>query len=240
MLKHHLKELKIRLFYIILSNIVLFLVFYSYSDSLLYLFAQLLPNSNTKDFIFTYLPEAIFTLINISIIGSLYFLLPSIALNIILFLVPGLYKKEQGSLLFYSTIFLLLFYAGGLNAYFILIPTVFNIFLSFEITDLTLNVSLEPKINEYIYLTIKLILLSSVIHQFPLYLLLLVKTKILTIKFLIQSRLFIISGIIILGSIVAPADFITQLLLTFLLLIITEFSIFIILLNSEYSHYKNL
>ena len=95
----HIKELKYRMSYIFLSVILNFIVAYFYSLELFYFLAKPLMNLNIDHFeyslIYTDITEAFFTYLNLSLYISFALSFLFFIHQLIYFLIPGLYNKEE-------------------------------------------------------------------------------------------------------------------------------------------------
>ena len=88
-------EIKYRIFYIIISLLITFIVSYLYKEQLIYLLTHyLLYNMASHRFIFTKLTQILLTYIKFSIILSFFINVPFILLHALYFFIAALYKHE--------------------------------------------------------------------------------------------------------------------------------------------------
>ncbi len=226
----HLKELRNRILYIFIFLLIAFCVFFynaSFIGELLSkpLF-QVLENPEDRRMIFTGLPEVFVSNLKISLFASFLITLPFIIIQTVLFLSPAMYKKEKD--FFFPIFFLipLLFLLGIMFAYFLLIPLIWEFFISFEnIFSSGINVELESRYSEYMKLIMFLLLASGISFEFPILLIILVKLKILNVKILRRNRKYFFIAILIFSAIFTPPDIISQLGIAIPLIIFYEFSL---------------
>tara|TARA_X000000950_G_scaffold281621_1_gene378756 strand:- start:11 stop:451 length:441 start_codon:yes stop_codon:yes gene_type:complete len=140
-----------------------------------------------------------------------------------------MYKKEKKTLFPILVAIPVLFIIGVMFAYYILLPLIWNFFLSFEnFFSNGLNVELESRYSEYMRLTMMLLLSAGLSFEFPVVLIILTKFKILSIKTLKNNRKYFFIGILIFSAIFTPPDIISQLGIAIPLIIFYEFSIIFI------------
>lgn len=244
----HIKELKIRLYYICYTFILTIIICYLYSYELLYVLTKPLIQimddhaiQHTNTFIFTNITEAFATYVQIIFIAALYFTIPLIIIHIWQFFKPGFFVHERRFLLFIFITFTILFVFGQLFTYHIILPMAWKFFINYT-TDYgkgLLNLQLQAKISEYILLTIKMIFLTGMIFLFPLILTILIRLNILHIKKVIQKRKFFCLIAFIIAALISPPDIYSQIILAIPILILYELTIIInIMFNIYTTFYK--
>lgn len=243
-ISHHLREFKIRIMYTIFSIGLAFLCSYHFSEEIFYLLAKPLIIENMEDlsnknkigFIYTNITEAFTTYMKISFLISLYVCFPVIIYQLWMFLVPGLYDYEKTKLGIFGVLSFFLFSLGALIAYLFIFPVAWKFFLSFQFvsTDGILQVQLQPKISQYLFLVIKILFLFGVCFQFPIYLVLLVQTNLITSEWCIKKRKIACVLCFIIAAMLSPPDVASQIIVVIPLLIFYEIAIFIMKLLEEY------
>jgi sec-independent protein translocase protein TatC len=232
---NHWYEVKIRLFYTIFSFMTTFTISYLYSDILMYFFVLPFVNKfDTKKFIFTNLSEAFSSCLLISLnFGSL---LTSFVLiwMLLCFLKSGLYQKElkiirlSMKLFVLSTIFCLVF------VYFLIIPGMISFFGQFESSKL-FELTLEARIFDYLNLILNCFFWVSFVLQLPTMFFLLIYFNIIKINLFLHRRKELIVFCFILGALFSPPDILTQLLIAFPLLVLSEIAILFFIAIDEYT-----
>lgn len=250
---HHLEEIKIRVFYILFSLFSTFTLSYLFSEEIGYILAlpfinlQLdtnLPQDlalRSTSFIYTDMKEVFFTYLGLSFYIAVILVIPISFFHLLGFFSPGLYlfEKKRWSRYFFGSFFL--FLMGCLLAYFFLLPSLYQFFLSFEITNFHdpqfLNIHLQPKIQEYFFLAIRLILISGLFSQLPLFLWILLSTNIFPEKisfWILQKRNIAYLVTFFLAAWISPPDILSQFIIAFPWILLYEFTIFLILWKKEY------
>ncbi len=121
----------------------------------------------------------------------------------------------------------ILFFLGGALVYYLVMPLAIKFFLSFESSGIITNlpIQLEPKVNEYLSLIMKLIFAFGLSFQLPVVLSLLARIGVVDSEFLKTRRKYVIVLIFTAAAILTPPDPITQIGLAIPLLILYELSI---------------
>lgn len=229
----HLKELRNRLLISFFFLIISF-IFFFYNASFLGQFLseplfKVLENFEDRRMIFTGLPEVFLSNFKISLFASFLITFPFFIIQTVLFISPALYKKEKK--IFFPVFFLIpiLFFLGIIFAYYLLIPLIWEFFISFEnFFNTGLKLELESRYSEYMKLIMFLLLASGISFEFPVLLILLVKFRILNIKILKKNRKYFFIGILIFSALLTPPDIISQLGIAIPLIIFYEFSLIFI------------
>lgn len=249
-ISHHLIEFRIRMTYVFFSIAITFLCCYYFSEEIFYLLAkplvsQSIANSSDltkRSFMYTNITEAFTTYMKISFIASLYICFPVIIYQLWIFMVPGLYDYEKKKLGLLGFLSFFLFSLGVFIAYVFLFPIAWKFFLSFELisTDGLLEVNLQPKISQYLFLVIRILFLFGICFQFPIYLVLLVHMDLITSEWFIKKRKFACVIWFVIAALLSPPDVISQIIVVIPLLIFYEIAIFVMKLLKEYQKIKKL
>tara|TARA_R110001592_G_scaffold150202_3_gene375981 strand:+ start:8984 stop:9721 length:738 start_codon:yes stop_codon:yes gene_type:complete len=229
----HIKELKYRLAYVFLSTILTFILAYYYSLELFYFFAKPLINLKIDNFeyslIYTDITEAFFTYLNLSVYISVVFSFLFLIHQFVYFLIPGLYLKEA---LFLTKIKRSIYFfclLSTLITYFFMIPFIWHFFISNDTSNTisSMNIHFEGKLNEYIFLLLRVFFSIFCVFISPLILLSLVKLNIISLNILINQRKIAFILIFFFGALLSPPDVISQILLAIPLCISYELIIFL-------------
>lgn len=140
------------------------------------------------------------------------------------FVSPGLYDNERklsrGAVFFVS----LLFSLGVLFGYFLVTPISVNFLGNYQVDETILN---EFDITSYVSIVITLVLACGLLFQLPIVVYFLSKAGVISPEVLVKYRRHAIVVILIIAALVTPPDPITQLLVTFPLLLLYQVSIYI-------------
>ena len=123
----------------------------------------------------------------------------------------------------------LLFLIGIALVYYLILPLAWNFFLGFEISGSdSLPIQLEAKVNEYLSIVLILMWAFGITFQLPVVLSFLAKLGILDSKTLINNRKYNVIITFAIAAVLTPPDIISQIGLALPILLLYEFSIFLI------------
>lgn len=161
----------------------------------------------------------------VSIVAALFVFFPYIFYEVWMFISPGLYKREKRFLLpaIFSSWFC--FVAGGLFAYFLMLPVMIYFFSSLAESAGVLN---YWSLDFYFDNAIHLVLAFGVVFEEPIVIALLAKLDLVSVQGMKNMRSYVWVGMFILGAIVTPPDPISQTMCAIPLILLYEFSIFLI------------
>jgi len=169
-------------------------------------------------------PEKFFTYCRASLYCSLFLLIPAAGFQLHRFVIPALIGKER--VLFSSLIMLgiLLFYAGVLFAWVIMIPFVIDFFINFASGDGILPLW---GISDYIGIILMLMIVTGISFELPIFLFALLKTEVVSIKTMEGYRRHFIVAFFVIAAIITPPDVFTQIIVGLLLWMMFESTLII-------------
>ena len=143
------------------------------------------------------------------------------AIQIWLFVKPGLHPNEQKMTIMYIPVLSILFIAGLCFGYFIVMPFLFH-FLT-TIGNEMFNTMFTTE--KYFHFVLNLTVPFAVIFELPVVVMFLTSIGILTAEFLIKIRRYAYVALIIIASCISPPDFLSHSLVAVPLICIYEVSI---------------
>jgi sec-independent protein translocase protein TatC len=230
----HLAELRMRLLWAVLGWLVFSCAIFAYAEDIYQFLAMPLVQASGDDggahrLIYTGLAEPFIVYLKLTMYGGFMAAFPWLALQVYLFLAPGLHSHEKRALIPYLCAAPMLFLMGASLAYYGVMPVAWGFFLSFEQLPGTAVVPLmlEARISEYIGIVCQFIMAFGLAFQMPIVLALLTQLGIVNPEALASKRRYAVVILLTLAAIFTPPDIVSQLLLFIPLLLLYECSIFI-------------
>lgn len=139
------------------------------------------------------------------------------------FVEPALHEHEKKNST--ATVFVcsLLFLTGVVFSYFLIVPLALNFFGSYHVSeDVSNTISLSSYISTVVTVTISV----GVVFELPVLIFFLTKAGLVSIEFLKKNRKYMFVIVLVLSALITPPDVFSQVLVTFPLMVLYEFSIF--------------
>ena len=231
----HLVELRRRLIWSIAGFFVAFLVCFFFAKKLFNLlvvpfkwatqWAGLDPHK--VELIYTAPQEFFFTQVKLAMFGGMVIAFPLIATQIYKFIAPGLYKNERAAFLPFLIASPILFLMGAALVYFFFTPMVMWFFLAMQQTgtDNQVQISLLPKVSEYLSLIMTLIFSFGLVFQLPVVTSLMTRVGMLSSQGLVDKRRWAIVIAFVVAAILMPPDPMSQIGLALPTIILYEVAI---------------
>ena len=232
-LMDHLVELRQRLIYAMIAFFAMFVLCYAYAKQiyniLLWPFVHVVGPENAKT-IYTHLLEKFFVDLKVAMFGAAFLSFPIIALQIYKFVAPGLYKNEKAAFRPYLIASPLLFFIGASMVYFIAMPLLVQFSVGFEQKALPgqAEITLLPKVSEYLSLVMTLTIGFGICFQLPVLLTLLARAGFVTAQMLRKFRKFAVIAICLAAAILTPPDVISMIIMAVPTYLLFELSIFVV------------
>lgn len=227
----HLIELRNRLMYACAAMLLGFLVCYFFAEEI-YAFlvrplADIYQGQTGRRMIYTGLTEAFFTYLKVAFWAGAFLTFPFVAIQLWLFIAPGLYRKEKRALMPFLMATPVLFFMGGAMVYYFIFPLAWRFFLSFETpaAEGVLPIELEARVGEYLSLVMKLIFAFGLSFQLPVALTLMGRVGLVSADGLARNRKFAVVGVFVAAAVITPPDIISQIGLGLPIILLYELSI---------------
>ena len=131
---------------------------------------------------------------------------------------PGLYKNEKSFVAPLMVSTSLLFSAGVVFAYLVVLPIIFKFFIGVAPE----SIQVMTDINQYLSFVIKLIFAFGIAFEIPIATFLLIRTGIAKKESLIKARPYLIILFFVIGMLLTPPDIFSQLFLAIPMWILFE------------------
>ena len=214
----HLDELRGRLIKSVLAVIAAGGFFYLFIDQALEIIIKPVGR-----IVFTSPGDAFTARVMLAFLGGFFLALPVILFQVWRFVAGGLKEHEIRYIRFFGPCSLVLFFFGGIFAYFVFIPISVRFLLSFSTASIVPMITIK----NYMSFVVTMLLAFGVIFELPLILMFLTKLGIATPEFLVQKRRHAIVIILIVSAFLTPPDCVTQLIMAAPLMALYEAGIIV-------------
>lgn len=224
----HLVELRSRLLRCVWALLIAGAVCYYFSDRIFAFLVQPLREAfgdSGGRLVYTKLYEAFFVQLKVAIFGAFFVSFPIIANQLWAFVAPGLYSREKRALLPFLIATPVLFISGAALAYYIVMPTAFHFFLTFQGDAGGLEIEALPSTDAYLGLVMQFMLAFGISFLLPVLLMLLNQAGIVTRAQLVAARRYMIVAAVAVAAVVTPPDVVSQMMLAIPLILLYELSL---------------
>jgi len=229
-----LGEVRIRSVWILIGLGLTWFTCYWFSEELIFPLAKpflILTLPLDSYFVCTQLTEAFSTYLATSSIACFYFVFPLISYQIWCFLIPSCYGEQR-------TKYNRFFYLSGFCFFLFLfltfswvVPNVWHfLYLMGATSTNSLMIKLQPKIYDYIMLTVRILFISSVCSQVPVIVICLLELRGLSVETSTNNRRFLMVFSLFTAALSTPPDIWCQIVAFFLIFSIIELAIFVALI----------
>ncbi|PSJ58612.1 twin-arginine translocase subunit TatC [Pseudaminobacter soli (ex Li et al. 2025)] len=179
------------------------------------------------ELIYTAPQEFFFTQIKLAMFGGIVIAFPLIAAQIYKFVAPGLYRNERRAFLPFLIASPVLFLMGASLVYFFFTPMVMWFFLTMQQagTDSQVQISLLPKVSEYLSLIMTLIISFGLVFQLPVVTTLMARVGLVSADALASKRKWAIVLAFVVAAVLTPPDPVSQIGLALPTILLYEVSI---------------
>lgn len=140
------------------------------------------------------------------------------------FVVPALKPTEQKYSRRAVLVISMLFFAGVLFSYFIIVPLTINFLGTYQVSGFVAN---QISLQSYISTVISVTLGVGVVFELPVVIYFLARVGLVNAQFLRKSRKYMLIIVLVISAIITPPDVFSQILVSIPLMALYELSIFI-------------
>jgi sec-independent protein translocase protein TatC len=221
-LRDHLDELRKRLMFTVVFLVLTVISAFLFRDLLLEFLLEPGYGSTDDRPIATEVRETVGVIFKVTLMTGFVAALPVILYQVIMFISPGLTRRERAYLYVLLPAVLVAFASGAAFAYFVLFPPAFQFLSEFGIE----HVNPEIRISSYVGVIVSLMFWMGVVFQIPLVLFTLARFGVVTPRLLSQFRRFAIVLAFIAAAIITPTfDPVNQVLVAVPIIILYELGI---------------
>lgn len=214
----HLTELRKRLFRSAIAvGIAAVLAFVFYDR----IFGLLLYPAGDLNLIFVEMTEMIGTVLLVSLVSGIVLAIPYLTYEFVMFVSPALTAREKRYFYIVLPWMVIMFVAGVVFSYFMLIPAAISFLLGFGGDIATPQI----KVSNYISVVARMLLVSGFVFEMPVVIAFLARIGVISADWLARRRKIVIIGAFVVAAILTPPDAMTQIIMAVPLLVLYEFSI---------------
>jgi len=207
----HMIELRDILLHSVIAIFVIFLGLFPFANEVYSFVAAPIINTlpEGSNLIATGVISPFLTPLKMSLILSVYIVMPYLLYQIWSFIAPALYKHEKQMIVPLVISSSILFYTGLLFSFYIVFPVIFG-FLSNVGPDI---VTFAPDMQNYWDFALKVSFAFGIAFEVPIATILLIMFGVTTVENLKKNRPYVVIGAFVLGMLLTPPDIISQTLI---------------------------
>ncbi|KAI3924593.1 hypothetical protein MKX01_003733 [Papaver californicum] len=228
-----LEEVRIRFMWTSFGLGMTWFTCYWFSEEFIFLLAKpFLTLNSDSHFVCIQLTEALSTYLATASIACAYFVFPLLSYQLWSFLIPSCYKEQR---LKYNRVFRLSGFSFGFFlclTFSYVVPNIWHFLYSMGATSTNLlMIKLEPKIYDYIMLTLRISLISSICSQVPVFLISLLEQKALSLESFTNNRRYLMLFSLFTAALSTPPDIWCQIVACSVLYSTIELAMFVALVK---------
>lgn len=221
----HLVELRRRLFYCVITVVVVLLGTYYFSRDIFAILVHPLLMAGQKKIVTIGVFDGFFVQLKIALFAALMISFPVIANQLWGFVAPGLYRKEKRALLPFLLATPVLFTIGALLAYFVAVPAALHFLLSFQGNLGGVEQEALTSVASYLDFIMQFLFGFGVAFLMPVLLMILESVGLVTRKQLAGGRRYAVVGCFALALVLAPPDAGSMIMLALPLVLLYELAL---------------
>jgi len=221
----HLLELRNRLVYALIAVGVVFLALVPFANQVYAIIAQPLMAQLPEgmSMIATEVASPFLTPLKFTLAAAITITIPFLLYQLWAFVAPGLYKHEKRMAFPLLVSSVLLFYAGMAFAYFVVFPTVFEVFVKF----LPPGVKMMTDIRAYLDFVFSMFFAFGIAFEVPVAVVILTVAGVVNPEKLAGQRAYVFLGAFVVAAVLTPPDVASQFMLAIPMYLLFEIGLFV-------------
>lgn len=214
----HLTELRTHLILSVLLFAVGTVTAFCFSEDLV---NDMVSKAQTTKFVYLSPAELFTTYMQIALVAGLLLSLPFLLNRLWVFIKPGLYESEVKTIRIAISLGFVLFVAGMVFAYLIVLPMTLDFFARFQTGRIQSAVGFA---NYFDYVK-KIVFSFALVFELPIVVVVLVTMRIFETAFLKKNRKYVLLIIVTVSALITPPDVVSQIMLSVPLMLLFELGI---------------
>jgi sec-independent protein translocase protein TatC len=221
----HLIELRNRVLRCVICVLLVFLALFPFTNDIWVFFSDPMSSAMTEEgqqLIATKPMDTFFVPLTLTVMVAFFISIPYVMHQVWAFVAPGLYQNEIRVTMPILISSIVLFYAGLLFAYFLVIPLIFQ----FSVSSSPDNVAVMTDIGSLYQLEMRMFYVFGFVFEIPVATVLLILAGVLNPDSLKEHRGYVLIGCFFVGMIVTPPDVFSQSLVAIPMWLLFEAGLF--------------